>query len=258
MILTEANRTGPIENSKMLNLRASAITKMSIGKQIKKRFNGVFQQCDDECSLFDSSDISTTSIASTCTEDSCQSDEPRRSSLKSSSSTRLPKRNNRVRFASTPTEFKIQPLFEYATKLWWQKEELQQCQWMQQYLTNESQESKDNMKRYIDAYMAVYEDVFRKTKHATFNDMISVTLYKMIVEGRSQGYGGFELYCDQPKRRRDNRNKVLLTVASYQYFKQTEKKSNVDSQVRSYSRSLTAADRYWASVIGNADASNAV
>jgi Ni,Fe-hydrogenase I large subunit len=138
--------------------------------------------------------------------------------------------------------------------MWWQKEELQQCQWMQQDMTNESQESKEAMKRYIDAYIAVYEDVFRKTKHAAFNDMISVTLYKTIVEGR----GGFELYCDQPTRRRENRNKVLLTVASYQYFKQTEKKSNVDSQVRSYSRSLTAADRYWASVIGNADASNAV
>jgi hypothetical protein len=217
---------------------------MAFGNKIKQKLNNPF---GDAWSFID---VSTTSIASTCTQESCPASESKRGCLKASSSTRL---KYRVQFANKTTECKIMPLFEYTNELWWQKSELQCCQQTQFDLRNESQEMKDGVEKYIDAYMTAYEDVFQKTSSATFNDKISSRLYKMICEGRSQGYGGLELYCDQPTRRRDNRNAVLLTVAAYQYFNQTEKKQNVDSHVRSYSRSLTGADRYWASVIGNAD-----
>jgi hypothetical protein len=228
-----------------MNKQNNPIKSITLGLNLKKRMNHQFSD------IWKATDVSTTSFASTSTEGSCPLSEPRRGCLKKVASAR---HERRVRFSNKTYEKRIIPIVEFADELWWKKSELQDCQQQQFDLRNESQEVKDGVEKYIDAYMTAYDDVFQKTESAAFNDKISARLYKLIVEGRSQGYGGLELYCDQPIRRRENRNKVLLTVASYQYFSQTEKKPNVDSHVRSYSRSLTGADRYWASVIGNADA----
>jgi hypothetical protein len=226
---------------------------MTIGSKIMRSINYAYDSTIDDRSQ---SEASTTSNPLSTTEECCETYETRRKSCIKQCATRYENVQKRVNFTRKVETRTIMPLYYYKKELWWTKDELLTCQQNQFDLKDESQEVVDDVEKYLDAYMTAYDNVFQKTADGTFNNKISERIYKIIVEGRSKGYGGLELYLEQPHRHRDNQNKILLTIASSQYFIQSEKKSDAANHVRSYSRSLTAADRYWACVIGNADASD--
>jgi hypothetical protein len=209
-----------------------------------------FERCKAVHNPFD---VSMTSITSSCSSDSSifTNNTIRDGCFKGTSTLTRP--NRKVHFAPLDTEHTITPLFEYATDLWWQKKELEKCRSQQYKLTKESPNTKDAIRSYIHAYIQAFDEVFQTTNNKPFNDMISSKLYEKIVDGCAEGYGGLEIYCDH-KKRNEVRTHVMLTVQAYAYFCQNPRKGCPQKLVRKYSRSLSAADRYWALVIGNANA----
>jgi hypothetical protein len=225
--------------------------KKSVGAKLKQRLQGAARSTKDN--VLSPFDISMTSITSSCSVESCISTVQRPGCMKGTSITNRP--NRKVRFAKHTIVYKITPLFEFVSQLWWQRSEIEKCKEDQYNLDTESDECKEAIRRYIHGYMQAYDEVFQITDKRPFNDMISSKFYELIVEGRSKGFGGLELYCDQRQKRKEIRTRILLTIAAYHHFTQQQKQGgSIHKNLRKYSRSLTAADRYWALVLGNADA----
>jgi hypothetical protein len=168
-------------------------------------------------------------------------------------------RKRRVRFNSTPrsphTAYTIKPLFAYTDELWWTKDDLDRLKNQQSNFSESSMDTKTAAMKYLSAYSKARSQVFRDEKHdKQEKPMMTANVYEELVMGRSKGFGALELYSDESGSRRERvRNINLLTLAAFYDFRQAAGLTNVDKMLRSYSRSLTTADRYWAVAVGNAD-----
>jgi hypothetical protein len=151
--------------------------------------------------------------------------------------------------------YKIEPLFDYAAELWWSKEDIERCQLEQADFRSASKVVQANVYAYMRTFLKARHQVFHSDKDQP-SLTVSAAVYKDLVLGRSQGFAGLELYINtlQANRRKHTSVTVASVVeASYECKIAALVGESTEERVRKYSRSLTAADRYWAKVMGNAD-----
>lgn len=248
VLLSQCHITEPTHSA--INQRKMG--KRSIADSIKGRL-AIGKKDIDKKSLF----FSTTSCDSFSCPSSDETNEFERTScLKGSPNALKKKRKQKLRFSSGrsfQTVHKIKPIHEYASDLWWTKQELEKSKSEQSNFSKVSNEIKRSAMAYMAAYVTARQQVFRPADKGS-KPMMTTDAYDTIVIGRSQGFAGLELYSNESQRRRAAvREIVLLTVAAYYDFSAFKGKGSSDKMMRSYSRSLTAADRYWSVAIGNAD-----
>lgn len=183
------------------------------------------------------------------------------SCLKGSQSQSAKQKKQKVRFPSSRTPHsirKIDPLFSYSADLWWTKSDLELLKADQSDFSDASAELKTSAMSYLLAYKKARQQVFPSTKNQVSKPMMTSDVYNSIVAGRNLGFAGLELYSDESQGRRAGvKEVILLTLAAYYDFLSLKGADNASKMLRSYSRTLTAADRYWAVAMGNADSTAA-
>lgn len=180
----------------------------------------------------------------------------RLSCLKGSQTDGMKSKKRKVQFKSSRMLLsvqKIDPFFEYARDLWWTKAELEAFKAEQSDFSQVSGEMKISAMNYLSAYARARKQVFPPDQRLD-KPMMTADVYDVLVMGRSKGFAGLELYSDESRSRRAGVREIsLLTLAAYYDFKNVKELTKVDKMLRSYSRSLTTADRYWGVAMGNAD-----
>jgi hypothetical protein len=166
------------------------------------------------------------------------------------------KKRKKVRFNTSRSHqrvYKIQPLFDYASELWWSREDIERCRSEQSDFSSAPYEVQVNAKAYMGTYEKARREVFRSNKDNP-SQTLSAAVYNELVSGRSLGFAALEIYGGSIGSRRRQTIKTVTSIATTYYdcvvLSYCE---NSEEQVRRYSRSLTATDRRWAQIIGNAD-----
>lgn len=179
------------------------------------------------------------------------------SCMKGSQSQIVKQKKQKVRFSSSRSPHtirKIEPLFSYAAELWWTKSNLDCLKAEQSDFSEATTEMKTSAMSYLMAYKKARQQVFPSSKNQVSKPMMTSDVYNSIVVGRNLGFAALELYSDESQARRAGvREVILLTLAAYYDFLSLKGADNASKMLRSYSRTLTTADRYWAVAMGNAD-----
>lgn len=170
-------------------------------------------------------------------------------------------RKRRVRFISSRSphiEYKIDPYFKYAADMWWTKSEMNEFKRQQADFTTQSPEIKYSAMSYLEVYAIAREQIFDQDQDHAFKPIMCADLFESLVVGRSKGFAGLEVFSKETRsRRKVVRQTVMMTLAAYYDFAGIYDKDKAARMLRSYSRSLTAPDRFWAVALGNADCSAA-
>lgn len=155
----------------------------------------------------------------------------------------------------------------YSSDIWWSKEEIKQRQLdMSKVLFEYTSDELFKIGKYTDAYHnARHQSVISK-HHNNKNSMdkskinLSNDDYKMIVNGKSNGWDGLEKVSSSSNKNFMTRQMIVTKIVNAQYDKSgchidNNKNSNNDLEniIRSLSKSLTTSDRSWAVVMGKAD-----
>lgn len=190
-----------------------------------------------------------------------------------------------VRFHKRTKEYKIEPFFEYATDLWYTTSKEKETFLSPQLCTvAETIQAEQYMLAFTRTKRQVYPKEWfdmkePKARSSSYTKML-VKAYQDIVQGRKYGFAGLEQYsaCLKKRRKTHIQSMVLMVCAAYYDCKRNDiasivgnskiqAKANPDGTlsskvivelVRKYSKSLSEADRYWATAMRQADYDAAV
>ena len=186
----------------------------------------------------------------------------RRSCLKGTRFTRENSKPMRVRFKRSHDKIhKIEPYFEYAKDLWYTRADERDV-FSQPGLETvaDTARAEKFMRAYTQARKQVYPKAWFEGKNPVPSkpEKLSTALYDEIVVGKIYGFAGLDQYSyNLKKTRRIHIHHTVLMITAAYFDCGSNNEGTLDDKaklVRSYSRSLSAVDRYWSTAIGQSDA----
>lgn len=152
----------------------------------------------------------------------------------------------------------IEPFLPYAADMWWSKAETSAHKKNQSDFSNATAVEKELARKYL---KGVYRgrSKLRKMQEESIpnqsspNDLLVLKdSYQQLLEGRIYGLAGLETYMNGHSEVRQSMFKIVERYHSFVHSPQQNDDSDTDFY--SYVRSVTAADRAWAEILGRVDA----
>lgn len=259
-------KTDNLKSLSKAMIRNTLYRSVSFMKKSFNRSNSSLSTGSLHSSSMHSCDSNITNITDDSLNTTLHNDNPagKKSCLKG---TRIRKENSkplRLRFKRSHDKiYKIEPYFEYSIDLWYTRNDEKDI-FSQPGLETviDTTRAETYMRAYTQARKQVYPKTWfdGKTPVPSKPEKLSTILYDEIVIGKIYGFAGLDQYSFNLKKTRRihiQHTVLMIAAAYYDCLSNCNEGGSLEDKaklLRSYSRSLTAVDRYWSTAIGQSDA----